>query len=158
MQAPVKAPATEATEATDERQRIPKGRTREAIDLMVFDGLDRDTAAARVGMKVQSLRAALHLATVKRYYAQQLDVLRSSERARNIHRLVAIRDAADNMPAVQAIKTLEQLEDEARVSSSGLQRAPGLQIVIVQAASPQLPQSRAPLVIDAEVPAPQREE
>jgi hypothetical protein len=30
-------------------------------------------------------------------------VLRSTERARNIHRLVEIRDAANNMPAVNAI-------------------------------------------------------
>jgi hypothetical protein len=69
-------------------------------------------------------------------------VLRSSERARNIHRLVAIRDAANNMPAVQAIKTLEQIEEASVTHSGTMQRAPGLQIVLVQA-TPQPPAAPA---------------
>jgi hypothetical protein len=70
-------------------------------------------------------------------------VLRSSERARNIHRLVAIRDAADNMPAVNAIKALEQIDDEAR-STQAMQRAPGLQIVVI--AAPQALPAQAPAI------------
>jgi hypothetical protein len=90
-------------------------------------------------MTRESLRAALSKPHVKAFYLAQLEVLRSSEKARNIHRLVAIRDAANNMPAVQAIKALEQLEDIA-THSSNVQRSPGLQIVIMQSAtSPVLP-------------------
>jgi hypothetical protein len=70
-------------------------------------------------------------------------VLRDSERARNIHRLVAIRDAANNMPAVNAIKALEQIDDEAR-GTSAMQRAPGLQIVVV--AAPQALPAQAPAI------------
>ena len=106
---------------------------------MVWQGLSRDDAAAQCGLKPKSLYNGFRLPSVKAYYAAQLEVLRSSEKARNIHRLVAIRDAANNMPAVQAIKALEQLEDIA-VHSSNVQRNPGLQIVILQSAtSPVLP-------------------
>ena len=118
---------------------IAKGRTRAAIDLMVWKGIPFDAAAAQVGLKAKSLRNAFSLATVKAYYSAQLQVLRDSTRARNIHRLAEIRDAANNMPAVNAIKALEQIDDIA-ASSSSMQRAPGLQIVITQAASsPALP-------------------
>jgi len=53
--------------------------------------------------------------------------LRTGERARNIHRLTEIRDAADGMPAVKAVQVLEQIDAteqsrpsrcERRVSSS----------------------------------------
>ena len=127
-----------------ERPRGPlagmaRGRTREAIDLMVWKGVPLEAAAAQCGLKAKSLRNAFHLASVKGYYGAQLEVLRSGEKARNIHRLVAIRDAANNMPAVNAIKALEQLEDIA-TASSNVQRNPGLQIVILQSAtSPVLP-------------------
>jgi hypothetical protein len=68
---------------------------------------------------------------VMAYYNAGLQVLRASERPKNIKRLQEIRDAADNMPAVQAIKT--QLSDiEANNRGSGLPMQPGLQIVIVQ--------------------------
>jgi hypothetical protein len=61
-----------------------------------------------------------------------LAVLRTSERARNIHALCSVRDQTDNqMARVNAVKALEQLEDQAPAGNS-LQRSPGLQIVIVQ--------------------------
>jgi hypothetical protein len=80
---------------------------------------------------------------VKAWYLAQLDVLRTSARARNIHRLVAIRDAANNMPAVNAIKALEQIDDEAR-STQAMQRAPGLQIVVI--AAPQALPAQTPVI------------
>jgi hypothetical protein len=112
---------------------------------MVFQGVPRDLAATQCGMKAKSLCDAFRLASVKMYYMAQLEVLRSSERARNIHRLVEIRDAANNMPAVQAIKTLEQIDDISTGTAS-MQRAPGLQIVITQVAAP----ATNPPVIDAQ--------
>jgi hypothetical protein len=41
------------------------------------------------------------------------------------------------MPAVNAIKTLEEIDDIAARAATSLQRAPGLQIVIMPAATPQ---------------------
>jgi hypothetical protein len=122
---------------------------------MVWQGVPRDIAAAQCGMKAKSLCDAFRLPSVKAYYMAQLEVLRSSERARNIHRLAEIRDAADNMPAVQAIKTLEQLDDVAAAQSAGLQRVPGLQIVITQA-TPALPAQPQVIEHDAQAPVPQR--
>jgi hypothetical protein len=140
--------ALEAVQTNDESGRgplagLPRGRTRQAIDLMVFQGLPRDMAAAQCGLKPKSLTNAMALPSVKQYYAAQLQVLRDGERARNIHRLVAIRDAADNMPAVNAIKALEQIDDEAR-STQAMQRAPGLQIVVV--AAPQALPAQPPVI------------
>ena len=50
--------------------------------------------------------------------------------AANIHRLVEIRDAADNIPAVQAIKTIEQLDAEAVARPMSNQATPGVTIII----------------------------
>jgi hypothetical protein len=62
-------------------------------------------------------------------------VLRTSERARNIHTLAEVRDQTSNqMARVQAVKALEHIDDNenGRPSSNSL---PGLQIVIVQGGS-----------------------
>jgi hypothetical protein len=61
--------------------------------------------------------------------AERSLVLRTSERARNIHRLAEIRDAANNMPAVQAIKALEEMRDPA--AGAKHQPTPGLVIHVV---------------------------
>jgi hypothetical protein len=106
---------------------------------MLWQGMDRDTAAKRTGLQPKSLYNAFRKAPVRAYYEAGLQVLRTSARARNIHRLEQIRDAANNMPAVQAIKALEEIDDV--VKAGPMNRAPGLQIVVVQApaASPALP-------------------
>ena len=115
------------------------GKLRRALEAMVWQGSRREQAAATAGITDHSLRTALAKPHVKAWYMAQLQVLRDSARAKNIHRLTEIRDAANNMPAVQAIKALEQLE-EVSASTSNVQRNPGLQIVILQAAtSPVLP-------------------
>jgi hypothetical protein len=43
------------------------------------------------------------------------------------------------MPAVNAIKALEEIDDIAARAATGLQRAPGLQIVIMPAVTPAVP-------------------
>jgi hypothetical protein len=119
------------------------GRLRIALEALVWQGVTRDQAAAIAGITDHSLRCALAKPHVKEWYRAQCDVLRTSARARNIHRLEAIRDAANNMPAVQAIKCLEQIDDEAR-STQAMQRAPGLQIVVI--AAPQALPAQAPVI------------
>lgn len=106
------------------------GKLRNAINYMVWEGLDRTEAAQKATLADHSLREALKKPHVKRFYLDQLDVLRTSARARNIHRLMEIRDAADNMPAVQAIKVLEQLSEEQAVGASYVRSSPGVTIVI----------------------------
>lgn len=108
------------------------GKNKAAIDHMVWDGLKRSAAAEKAGLKDHALYVALTKPHVKAYYMVQLEVLRTSERARNIHTLVEVRDQTSNqMARVQAVARLEQIDDEAQVSR-GSQALPGLQIVIVQ--------------------------
>lgn len=109
-----------------------RGRLRAAIEAMVWEGARRPDAAAAAGMKDHSLRAALKKPHVLAYLRAEMDVLRSSERPRNIHRLVEIRDKADNMPAVNAIRMLEQIDEEHQRLGTLAPQLPGL-VVVVQA-------------------------
>lgn len=96
-------------------QRVT-GKLKVALDAMVWSGLKRDAAAAEAGMSDHGLREALRRPHVKAHYLHQLEVLRTSERARNVHALADIRDASGNANArVAAVRTLEQMaEDGAR--------------------------------------------
>lgn len=111
------------------------GKVKVAIDAMVFQGLKRDDAAQAAGLKDNSLYVALARPDVKAYYLQQLDVLRTSARARNFHRLEQIRDQDSNqMAAINAIKVLEQVSDETQARSTA--SVPGVTIVIGLQAQP----------------------
>jgi hypothetical protein len=93
-------------------------------------------------MSDHGLREAFKKAHVKAYYNQGLDVLRTSERARNISALVEVRDKAGNqMARVQAAKALEQLSEEEarRLPAGGHVSLPGLTIQIINAPAPALP-------------------
>lgn len=130
------APTRQAIAAKDRSApRKVTGRLKRALDIMVWVGEPRATAARSAGMTDDSLRSALTKPHVKAYYTQQLEVLRTSERSRNIHRLTEIRDAANNMPAVNAIKALEQIPDDHGVSGSSV-KVPGVVIFIGQGAAP----------------------
>jgi hypothetical protein len=131
------------------------GRLKQALDLMIWgDGerryLPDNEAAAKAGLNVLSIRLALQRPHVLAYYKQQREVLRARESPANIHRLCEIRDAADNMPAVNAIRALEQLGDEQTNRPSA--PSPGISIRIVNVASPPPPMDikAPPRIIDAE--------
>jgi hypothetical protein len=131
----------------DKIERVT-GKVRVAIDLMVWSGSQRADAAQKAGISEHGLYKALRKPPVKAYYMAQLDVLRTSERARNIHTLVEVRDQTTNqMARVQAVARLEQIDDEAQVSR-GSQALPGLQIVIVQGGvnAPLSPNDGKPLI------------
>lgn len=108
------------------------GKLRDAIEAMVWQGLPRDDAARAAGVTPKALYIALTKQHVKAHYLKELEVLRTSERARNIHRLCDIRDAADNMPAVQAIGMLERLSEPSKAGVGAGGQAPGFVIVIGQ--------------------------
>jgi hypothetical protein len=118
-----------------------RGRTGQAIDLMLWEGMTRNEAAKALGMNPKSLANAFREPRVKQYWRAGLEALAISACARNIHRLETIRDAADNMPAVQAIRMLEELTtaEGARAGLPGV-RSPGLQIVILQPGATPHPQ------------------
>jgi hypothetical protein len=122
------------------------GKNKAAIDAMVWQGLNRRDAAQTAGLTDHALYTALTKPHVKAYYLSQLDVLRTSERARNIHALVEVRDQDENkMARVQAVKALEQISEDAPANGAG-GRVPGMQIVIVQGSNGA--QSTQPTTID----------
>ena len=130
------------------------GRLKQALDLMVWgDGerryLPDNEAAAIAGLNVISIRNALHKPHVLAYYKAQREVLRARESPANIHRLCEIRDAENNMPAVNAIKALEMIGDE-QINRPNTP-TPGISIRIVQVSSPPAPIDikAAPRIIDA---------
>lgn len=126
----------QTTGPVDKRRR-KRGLTtavRVAIDALLYDRCTRAQACERAGFTERALYLALEKPEVAAYFNRGLDVLRTGERATNIHRLCEIRDAADNMPAVNAIKTLEQLDAEAIARPVG-QPTPGISIRIVSLAS-----------------------
>ena len=128
------------------------GRLKQALDLMVWgDGERRyfpdNEAAAIAGLNVLSIHNALHKPHVHAYYRTQCQVLRARESPANIHRLCEIRDAADNMPAVNAIKTLEGLDEDLMRRNTDTP-TPGivLRIVNVTQSAPIIPSAK---MIDA---------
>ena len=115
-------------------------RVKDAIDAMVSNGLGYSEAATEAGLTPRAMRMALNKPHVLAYYKAQCQVLRGATTARNIHRLCEIRDAENNMPAVNAIKALEQLSDEQ--TNTKQTTSPGVTIRIVNiAAQPQHEQS-----------------
>ena len=78
-------------------------------------------------------------------------------RATNIHRLCEIRDAADNMPAVNAVKALEQMDAKAIARPVG-QQTPGIVLRILNVTSApagpssfvNVTSSPSPRIVDAE--------
>ena len=115
-----------------DKRRRKRGLTvavRTAIDAMLYDRCTRAQACERAGFTERALYLALEKAEVAAYWNQGLQVLRAGERAQNIHRLCEIRDAADNMPAVNAVKALEQMDAEAIARPA--QVSPGISIRIL---------------------------
>jgi hypothetical protein len=106
------------------------GKLKVAIDLMLFgDGSAsgpsrRADAAKAAGMTDHGLREAFKKPHVRAYYNVGLEILRTSERARNISALAKVRDASENdMAKVSAAKALEQLAEPNGPGGAGGGRA-----------------------------------
>lgn len=150
--AAISKPTPPATVPDEDRQRSRKlqvtGRLKVALDAMAWEGLKLKDAASQAGLTYHALYSALRKPHVLAHYNALLVVLRSGERARNIHRLAEIRDAGNNMPAVQAIGMLERMSEDSSIRSSTSAATPGVTIHIHEA--PQAgPQSQPVRVIDA---------
>lgn len=129
--------------------RPPTGRMKRALDMMVHDGMTDNQAAVEVGITIQAIRLAIQKRGVRKYLEQQRDVSRARVCARNIHRLAQIRDAGDNMPAVNAIKMLEQLDDE---DAPGRRPQAPFQGLVVQIITAPAQSVNAPLPVAADSP------
>lgn len=126
------------------------GRLKTAIELMVWDGHHRDVAAEQAGLARKSLYNAFRKHHVKAFYRSELEVLRTSERARNIHTLTEVRDQKTNhMARVNAVKALEQISDEPGANADAL-RIPGVVINIVQIQHEQGKEAK-PLIVQGDV-------
>jgi hypothetical protein len=111
-------------------------RLKQAIDAIVHDAKSWNEAAHETGLTMRTMRLAFERPHVMAYYKAQCQVLRVSHSARNIHRLAEIRDADNNMPAVNAIKALELIGDEQ--TNNKQTTSPGVTIRIVNvSATPQ---------------------
>ena len=107
---------TPTRQAIAEKDRSGKltvsGKLKVALDEMLFKGSRRADAAIAAGMTDHGLREAFKKPHVKAYYNAGLEILRTSERARNISALAKVRDDSENaMAVVSAAKTLEQLAE-----------------------------------------------
>jgi hypothetical protein len=108
------------------------GRLRRAIQSMIWEGLTRRAAAEAAGLKEHSLYVALRKSHVRAALLREMEVLRTSERPRNILALVNIRDFSENdMARLGAAKTLEALSEESTARTSSVPVSPGLVIQIV---------------------------
>jgi hypothetical protein len=122
--------ALKSTDKVEKRMEI-RGKLRQAVDAMVWDGLEWNEAAKQFNFDVRAMRNALARPHVVAYLRSERQVLRESLSPRNIHRLREIRDAADNMPAIQAIRTLEQMGDDTMHGNGAVTHSPGLTIRII---------------------------
>jgi hypothetical protein len=112
--------------------RITK-RVKDAINAMVVDKQRWDDAAIAVGLSTRAMRLALEKPHVIQYLRKQLDVSRGARAVANFHRLCEIADCENNMPAVNAIKALEQISDEP--TNKTQQPSAGVTIRIVNVAT-----------------------
>jgi hypothetical protein len=120
-----------AIEGRSGRNKVT-GKLKVALDLMVWQGIKRAEAAAQAGLADNSLQVALRKPHVLAHYTAELAALRTSLRAKNVHRLDGIAESSGNdMAKVSAIKTMEALADQAdAVAKPGQQQLPGMVIII----------------------------
>jgi hypothetical protein len=110
-------------------------RVKRAIELIVHEAMAFDEAAREVNFSLRALRLAMNKPHVMAYYKAECEVFRDCRRARNYQRLAQIADDQNNMPAVNAIKTMMGLELE-QTNNKQTNASPGVTIRIVNIATP----------------------
>jgi hypothetical protein len=118
-----------------DKRRRPRGLTRAirtAIDAMIFDRCTRAGACEKAEITERALYLALEKPEVAAYWRKTTDVLRTGERAANLHALIKVRDQPEKNAnaSVKAVQVLEQLEESSAARPPG-QVTPGLVIQIV---------------------------
>jgi hypothetical protein len=121
---------TDSRAPSPHRERV-KGKLAVALALMVDQGLRIDIAAQQAGTTTRVVREAFAKPHVLEYVRKRRQMLLASVNARNIQRLAEIRDAADNMPAVNSVLALERMAgDASSTGGTGVSHSPGVTIVI----------------------------
>lgn len=109
------------------------GKLKSALDYLVWEGGSHDyqSAAQKAGLTTRAVRLALDRPHVKQYLQQQRHVLLTSERARNIHAAIDVRDQLVNQTArIQAVKMLEEMAEERTAAPGQRITTPGIVIQI----------------------------
>jgi hypothetical protein len=116
--------------------RVPEGVKRAIIE-MVETGVDFISAAKSNGLQPQTMRRWLGRAECISFLRRERARFRATICAQNEFTLAQIRDDYDGnqMARVHAIKTLEQLDEDAPLRRSGELPTPGVTIRIVNATS-----------------------
>ena len=113
------------------RTAVIPSRIAHALKLMVDEGKPIHLAAQAAGVSTHIVREAFAKPHVLEYVRKRRQMLLASVNARNIQRLAEIRDAADNMPAVNSVLALERMAGDATSTPGGLlSHSPGVTIVI----------------------------
>jgi hypothetical protein len=137
---------------TLDKRRRPRGLTRAiraVIESIIFDRCTRADACKKAGISTRALYLALEKSEVAQYWRKQTDVLRTGERAANLHALIRVRDGNRNQAAIcKSVQILEQMETEAIARPHGMQTAPGL-VICIQAPANAIARA-APVTIDVE--------
>lgn len=95
------------------------------LDAMVDDGLHYTAAAKSAGVRLKRARHLLKHPVVLKEYERRCEVLRTSERARNIHKAVSIRDdetlksPAGRKVQLDAAKYLDGVDGDSTRASGG---------------------------------------
>lgn len=128
---------TEIDEKSPSTHRMPSAAVQRAIEGMVWQGYKRADAAKYAGLQPKSFYHALRLPHVKAHYLAELEVLRTSGRARAFHRLEELAEQDENRgAAVRAIETILRIAEDPSAVSGNPRRAPGVVIVIGNPAVP----------------------
>jgi len=111
------------------------GKLYKAVEAMVWEGASRKQAAQAASLTDHGLRQALRRPHVLAFYLAECEVLRTSGKAKRLHRLEQLAEQDDNRnAAVAAIKAAEQLSD-IDVAKSANTPTPGVTIRIVNVSS-----------------------
>jgi hypothetical protein len=130
---PISTPlaASGARGPSDRARRIPQS-VKCACLLMIEEAVDFVTAAKASGLRPDTMRRWLHRPEVLSFLRRERAAFRQAVCSANERVLAQIRDdrEGNQMARVHAIKTLEQLEDDAVAKPANLP-APGIVIRIV---------------------------
>lgn len=102
-----KAQKAKALVAKRDKPIVLSQKTKQAIELMVYDGQKRSDAAKAVGMHDESLRAALTKPQTLAYLNDCMEVLRNSARPRALHTMEKLLESPSESTKFKAAEYLD---------------------------------------------------
>lgn len=108
--------------------RSIRGQLQQALDAILWQGKSWDEAASEVGLSCRSMRIAMGRADVIKYLRNGVKERLAASQARALHALDQIMSNNDQMPGVQAAKTVLGLTFD---DNQTKQTSPGVVIQII---------------------------